>query len=82
MRHAQYMKKAVVDLWQLAFSYQVNPLAAAQPLPSSTPGGSLCRWVMYVVQTETTYTISSQSQTKLVPPSHLIITKFVLNFER
>ncbi|KAK9097596.1 hypothetical protein Sjap_023093 [Stephania japonica] len=27
-------KKALVDLWQLAFSVQVNPLAAIQPLPS------------------------------------------------
>ncbi|KAM7469066.1 hypothetical protein LguiA_007249 [Lonicera macranthoides] len=40
MRHAQYMKKAVVDMWQLAFSYQVNPLAAVQPIPSTTPRGS------------------------------------------
>ncbi|KAK4478942.1 hypothetical protein RD792_014449 [Penstemon davidsonii] len=29
------MKKAVMDLWQLAFSYQVNPLAAVQPLPTA-----------------------------------------------
>lgn len=28
------LKQAVVDLWQLAFSYQVNPLAAVQPLPN------------------------------------------------
>ncbi|KAL3533216.1 hypothetical protein ACH5RR_006737 [Cinchona calisaya] len=32
------MKKALVDLWQLAFSYQVNPLAAVQPLPTTTRG--------------------------------------------
>ncbi|XP_010541961.1 PREDICTED: uncharacterized protein LOC104815311 isoform X2 [Tarenaya hassleriana] len=28
------MKKALLDFWQLAFSYQVNPLAAVQPLPN------------------------------------------------
>ncbi|KAJ0035853.1 hypothetical protein Pint_25457 [Pistacia integerrima] len=33
------VKKALVDLWQLAFSYQVNPLAAVQPLPAATRGG-------------------------------------------
>lgn len=33
------LKKAVVDLWQLAFSYQVNPLAIAQPL-SGVPRGA------------------------------------------
>lgn len=32
------IKKALVDLWQLAFSYQVNPLAAVQPLPTATRG--------------------------------------------
>ncbi|KAK2992159.1 hypothetical protein RJ640_016932 [Escallonia rubra] len=37
-RQALSMKKAVSDLWQLAFSYQVNPLAAVQPLPSATHG--------------------------------------------
>ena len=31
-KQASSIKKAVVDLWQLAFSYQVNPLAMAQPL--------------------------------------------------
>ncbi|OIW03040.1 hypothetical protein TanjilG_20968 [Lupinus angustifolius] len=30
------MKRAVVDLWQLAFSHQVNPLAAVQPLSTAT----------------------------------------------
>ncbi|XP_038897601.1 protein APEM9 [Benincasa hispida] len=34
------MKKAVVDLWQLAFSYQVNPLAIAQPLSGAARGVS------------------------------------------
>ncbi|XP_031254432.1 protein APEM9 [Pistacia vera] len=33
------VRKALVDLWQLAFSYQVNPLAAVQPLPAATRGG-------------------------------------------
>ncbi|EPS66733.1 hypothetical protein M569_08047, partial [Genlisea aurea] len=28
------VKRAVVDFWQLAFSYQVNPLAAVQTLPA------------------------------------------------
>ncbi|KAK9672803.1 hypothetical protein RND81_12G125700 [Saponaria officinalis] len=28
------LKQAIVDLWQLAFSYQVNPLAAVQSLPA------------------------------------------------
>ncbi|KVI01470.1 protein APEM9 isoform X1 [Cynara cardunculus var. scolymus] len=27
-----FVKKAVLDLWQLAFSYQVNPLASIEPL--------------------------------------------------
>ncbi|KAI9185748.1 hypothetical protein LWI28_010321 [Acer negundo] len=31
-----WVKKTLVDLWQLAFSYQVNPLAAVQPLPAAT----------------------------------------------
>ncbi|KAK9076884.1 hypothetical protein SSX86_005219 [Deinandra increscens subsp. villosa] len=31
---AQYVKKTAIDLWQLAFSYQVNPLAAVDTLPS------------------------------------------------
>ncbi|XP_076903659.1 protein APEM9-like [Bidens hawaiensis] len=29
---AQFVKKTVIDLWQLAFSYQVNPLAAVETL--------------------------------------------------
>lgn len=37
-RQALSMKKALVDLWQLAFSYQVNPLAAVQPVPTATRG--------------------------------------------
>ncbi|GAU30960.1 hypothetical protein TSUD_144080 [Trifolium subterraneum] len=32
-------KRALVDLWQLAFSYQVNPLAAVQPLTAATRPG-------------------------------------------
>jgi hypothetical protein len=32
-------EKAIADLWQLAFSYQANPLAAVQPLPTATRGG-------------------------------------------
>ncbi|XWS30586.1 hypothetical protein CRYUN_Cryun24cG0131700 [Craigia yunnanensis] len=35
-RQALFVKKSLVDLWQLAFSYQVNPLAAIQPLPAAT----------------------------------------------
>ncbi|KAH7527813.1 protein APEM9 [Ziziphus jujuba] len=38
-RQALSMKNGVVDLWQLAFSYQVNPLAAVQPPPSATRAG-------------------------------------------
>ncbi|KAB2612211.1 hypothetical protein D8674_042011 [Pyrus ussuriensis x Pyrus communis] len=38
-RQALTRKKALVDLWQLAFSYQVNPLAAVQPLAAATQGG-------------------------------------------
>ncbi|KAM1029823.1 hypothetical protein ACFX15_041506 [Malus domestica] len=38
-RQALTMKNALVDLWQLAFSYQVNPLAAVQPLAAATQGG-------------------------------------------
>ncbi|XP_021721736.1 protein APEM9-like [Chenopodium quinoa] len=30
------LKQTLVDFWKLAFSYQVNPLAAVQPLPAST----------------------------------------------
>ncbi|KAL6977914.1 hypothetical protein U1Q18_026700 [Sarracenia purpurea var. burkii] len=37
-RRALSIKKALVDLWQLAFSYQVNPLAAVQPIPAATRG--------------------------------------------
>ncbi|PHT61160.1 hypothetical protein T459_34991 [Capsicum annuum] len=37
-RKASSTKKALVDFWQLAFSYQVNPLAAVQPLPPATRG--------------------------------------------
>ncbi|KAL3625212.1 hypothetical protein CASFOL_030666 [Castilleja foliolosa] len=29
------IKKALLDLWQLAFAYQVNPLAAVQSLPTA-----------------------------------------------
>ncbi|CAM8948914.1 unnamed protein product [Rhodiola kirilowii] len=32
------VKKALADMWQLAFSYQVNPLAAVQALPAATRG--------------------------------------------
>ncbi|XP_030468217.1 protein APEM9 [Syzygium oleosum] len=35
-RQALALKNALVDFWQLAFSYQVNPLAAVQP-PASMP---------------------------------------------
>ncbi|KAH6798001.1 hypothetical protein C2S52_022555 [Perilla frutescens var. hirtella] len=37
-KHALAFRKALLDLWQLAFSYQVNPLAAVQTLPNSTRG--------------------------------------------
>ncbi|KAL7229372.1 hypothetical protein ACSBR2_007972 [Camellia fascicularis] len=37
-RQALSMKAALVDLSQLAFSYQVNPLAAVQPVPAATRG--------------------------------------------
>ncbi|CAN4103770.1 unnamed protein product [Withania somnifera] len=37
-RQASSTKKALVNFWQLAFSYQVNPLAAVQPLPPATRG--------------------------------------------
>lgn len=37
-RQASSTKKALVDFWQLAFSYQVNPLAAVQPLLPATHG--------------------------------------------
>ncbi|CAA6663621.1 unnamed protein product [Spirodela intermedia] len=32
------IKRALADAWQLAFSVQVNPLAAIQPIPSTAPG--------------------------------------------
>ncbi|MCL7032985.1 hypothetical protein MKW94_016278 [Papaver nudicaule] len=35
-KQASSVKKALLDMWQLAFSVQVNPLAAVQSLPSST----------------------------------------------
>ncbi|XP_002530838.2 protein APEM9 isoform X1 [Ricinus communis] len=38
-RQFLFIKKALVDIWQLGFSYQVNPLAAVQPLPAATRGG-------------------------------------------
>ncbi|KAF8400161.1 hypothetical protein HHK36_013457 [Tetracentron sinense] len=44
-RHAFSVKKALVDMWQLAFSVQVNPLAAIQPLPVATHG-SRC-WMVW-----------------------------------
>ncbi|CAN0839063.1 Protein APEM9 [Linum grandiflorum] len=34
-----WIKKSMVELWELAFSYQVNPLAALQPLPAATRPG-------------------------------------------
>ncbi|XP_075647308.1 protein APEM9-like isoform X2 [Castanea sativa] len=37
-RQALFLKGALVDLWKLAFSYQVNPLAAVQPLAPATRG--------------------------------------------
>ncbi|KAJ8771092.1 hypothetical protein K2173_023417 [Erythroxylum novogranatense] len=37
-RQLLYGKKALTDLWQLAFSYQVNPLAVVQPLPPAPRG--------------------------------------------
>ncbi|KAJ9172293.1 hypothetical protein P3X46_015548 [Hevea brasiliensis] len=37
-RQVLSLKKALVDLWQLTFSYQVNPLAAVQPLPPTRGG--------------------------------------------
>ncbi|CAN1799121.1 Protein APEM9 [Linum perenne] len=33
------IKKSLIDLWQLAFSYQVNPLAAVQPIPAAARPG-------------------------------------------
>nr|GMD61650.1 protein APEM9 [Ipomoea batatas] len=34
-KQASSVKKALSDLWELAFSYQVNPLAAVQSLPTA-----------------------------------------------
>uniref|UniRef100_A0A1J3ERJ2 Protein APEM9 n=1 Tax=Noccaea caerulescens TaxID=107243 RepID=A0A1J3ERJ2_NOCCA len=34
-RQMESMKKAILDFWKLAFSYQVNPLAAIQSIPST-----------------------------------------------
>ncbi|KAK6126653.1 hypothetical protein DH2020_039600 [Rehmannia glutinosa] len=36
VKKAVSIKKALLDLWQLMFSYQVNPLAAVQTLPTAT----------------------------------------------
>ncbi|KAI3496310.1 hypothetical protein L1887_38667 [Cichorium endivia] len=33
---ALFVKKSILDLWELAFSYQVNPLAAVEPLQNPT----------------------------------------------
>ncbi|RWW87436.1 hypothetical protein BHE74_00003736 [Ensete ventricosum] len=38
---AAAVKRALVDAWQLAFSVQVNPLAAIQQLPSAPHGSML-----------------------------------------
>ncbi|KAL5538654.1 hypothetical protein UlMin_043613 [Ulmus minor] len=38
-RQALLVKNGVVDLWKLAFSYQVNPLAAIQSPPVALRGG-------------------------------------------
>jgi hypothetical protein len=38
-RQVLFVKRALIDLWKLAFSYQVNPLAAVQPLATATRGG-------------------------------------------
>lgn len=35
-RQMESTRKAIVDFWKLAFSYQVNPLAAIQSTPSTT----------------------------------------------
>ncbi|AEE74927.1 Protein APEM9 [Arabidopsis thaliana] len=35
-RQMESTRKAIVDFWKLAFSYQVNPLAAIQSIPSTT----------------------------------------------
>ncbi|KAK6126677.1 hypothetical protein DH2020_039585 [Rehmannia glutinosa] len=36
VKKAVSIKKALLDLWHLMFSYQVNPLAAVQTLPTAT----------------------------------------------
>ncbi|XP_071729705.1 protein APEM9 [Rutidosis leptorrhynchoides] len=33
---ASFVKKTAIDLWQLAFAYQVNPLAAVEPIQNTT----------------------------------------------
>ncbi|GAB2286508.1 hypothetical protein Dimus_020907 [Dionaea muscipula] len=38
-KRALSLKQSMIDLWRLAFSYQVNPLAAMQALPAPTPRG-------------------------------------------
>ncbi|KAL0787645.1 hypothetical protein Bca101_003891 [Brassica carinata] len=35
-RQMESTKRVIVDFWKLAFSYQVNPLAAIQSIPSTT----------------------------------------------
>ncbi|KAG0479946.1 hypothetical protein HPP92_010804 [Vanilla planifolia] len=37
-RQALFLQRALIDAWQLAFSVQVNPLAAVQQLPSALRG--------------------------------------------
>uniref|UniRef100_A0A1D1XG63 Sodium channel protein type 4 subunit alpha A n=1 Tax=Anthurium amnicola TaxID=1678845 RepID=A0A1D1XG63_9ARAE len=37
-RQLTFIKRTLIDAWQLAFSVQVNPLAAIQPLPSTSHG--------------------------------------------
>ncbi|VFQ95440.1 unnamed protein product [Cuscuta campestris] len=39
-KHAWYVKKALTDLLELAFSYQVNPLAGVQSLPLAAALGT------------------------------------------
>ena len=41
-RQVSSVRRALIDAWQLAFSVQVNPLAAVQQLPSAASRGS--RW--------------------------------------
>lgn len=40
-KQASSLKKALIDTWQLAFSFQVNPLAAVQPRPVASHGGGM-----------------------------------------